>query len=186
MKTLSIGNIKLKYPILLAPMVDVTDLPYRVICRENGAAMVYTEMLHIESLLQIQNRKPKSEKLLQKTFTIKKESPVGIQLTGRSVAEFKQASKILHEFVPKKFNLIDINCGCPSHLTIDNRSGASLLNNPKIISDIVKFLKNESFIVTAKIRKGYDKDNSLKVSKIIEKAGADAITLHGRLANEGR
>jgi len=186
MKTFSIGNIKLKNPVLLSPMVDVTDLPYRLICKKNGAALSYTEMLHIESLIQIQNNNPKSIRLIDKIKTTKKEFPVGIQTTGRSVVEFKQASKILHQLVPKKFNLIDINCGCPSHLTLDNQSGAYLLNNPKIISEIISFLKDENFIVTAKIRKGYDKDNPLKVSKIIERAGADAITIHGRLANQGR
>ncbi len=186
MKSLLIGNIKLKNPILLAPMVDITDFPYRVICRKNGASIAYTEMLHIESLIQLQNKKPNSNSLQNKIFTKKIESPVGLQLTGRSVVEFKHAAVFLHKLVSKKFALIDINCGCPSHLTIDNESGAYLLNNPQKISEIISFLKNENFIVTAKIRKGFDSENYLKVAKLIEKSGADAITLHGRLASEGR
>ena len=99
MKPLTIGNIKLKNPILLSPMVDVTDLPYRLICRKAGASMAYTEMLYISAILH-ENKKTKD---LMKTS--KEDSPIGIQITGNSIEEF---NKVIPHV--QNYNLVDLNC----------------------------------------------------------------------------
>lgn len=175
MKSLKIGSIKLKNPLFLAPMVDVTDLPYRLICRKAGAAMAYTEMIYISAIL---HKNPKTQNLMK---TSKEDSPIGIQITGNSINEFKKVIPHL-----KPYNLVDINCGCPSIRITGNQAGSYLLKNPNKISSIIKILKQADLTVTAKIRLGFKTNNVLKVSKTIEKAGADALTVHARLAVDGR
>lgn len=175
MKTLKIGNIKLKNPLFLAPMVDVTNLPYRLICRKAGASMAYTEMLYISQILH-ENSHTKN---LMKTS--KEDKPIGIQITGNSVEEFKKVIPYL-----KEYDLVDINCGCPSIKITGNQAGSYLLKNPDKIASIIKILKSANLTVTAKIRLGFKENNVLKVARAIEKAGADALTLHARLAIHGR
>jgi tRNA-dihydrouridine synthase B len=177
MKLLMIGKLKLKNRLFLAPMVDVTDLPYREICRKAGAAIAYTEMLYIDAILH-ENRKTKN---LMKTS--KEEKPVGIQITGNNEKEFENFVK---RGAWKKFDLIDLNCGCPSLRITGNEAGSYLLNNPEKIGRMIKILKKTEKPITAKIRLGYKKNNVLKVARAIEKAGADALTLHARLAVDGR
>ena len=174
MKTITIGNIKLKNPLFLAPMVDVTDLPYRLICRKSGAAMAYTEMLHINQILH------ENKKTLNLLKTSKEDRPVGIQITGDSVQQFKDVIPYI-----KKYDLVDINCGCPSIRIIGNQSGSYLLKNPGKIAEMIKTLKQANLIVTAKIRLGFKENNVLKVAKTIEKAGAELLTIHARLAVHG-
>jgi tRNA-dihydrouridine synthase B len=173
MKTLTINNIKLKNPLLLAPMVDVTNLPYRLICRQAGCSLAYTEMLYIDAILH------NNSKTLNLMKTSKEDKPIGIQITGNSPEEFKK-------FIPyaKPFNLIDINCGCPSMRITGNQAGSYLLQNPEKIAKMIKILKSANLTVTAKIRLGFKKNNVLKIAKAIEKAGADALTLHPRLATQ--
>src|SRR3989344_5243432 len=177
MKPLKIGKIKLKNNLFLSPMVDVTDLAYRLICRKAGAGMTYTEMLYIDAIL---HENDKTKKLMK---TCKEDSPIGLQVTGNSEEEFKRFVK-LKEL--KKFDLIDLNCGCPSIKITGNEAGSFLLKNPSKISRMIKILKKEGFIVTAKIRLGFDKINVLEVAEEIENAGADALTVHARLAVHGR
>ncbi|MCA9485316.1 MAG: tRNA-dihydrouridine synthase family protein [Nanoarchaeota archaeon] len=178
MKTLKIGNLKLENPLFLAPMVDVTDLPYRLVCRQSGAAIAYTEMVYIDALLHDNNKTKKMVK------TISSESPVGLQITGDREEEFEK-------FVERRelwdeFDLIDLNCGCPS-LRIANKSGAGsfLMTSPEKIGNFVRILKKTGKTITVKIRLGFKKNNVLEVAKIVEEAGADALTVHARLANEG-
>jgi nifR3 family TIM-barrel protein len=173
MKTLKIGKIKLDSPIFLAPMVEVTDLAYREICRENGASIAYTEMLHVNAITHT-NEKTKS---LMKTN--KKDKPVGIQITGSKIEDFEDAIPYL-----KKYDLVDINCGCPSSRITDSESGSALLKNPDKIAEIVKLLKSHNLTVTVKIRLGYNNNNVLEIARKIEQAGADAITVHARLASQ--
>ncbi len=174
MKPLKIGNIKLKNPLFLAPMVDLTDLPYRLLCRKTGAAIAYTEMLYISQILH-ENKKTK-----QLMKTSKEDRPLGIQITGNSPNEFKKVIPFV-----KNYDLVDINCGCPSIRITSNQAGSYLLKHPEKISKMIKILKHADLTVTAKIRLGYKTNNVLKVSKAIEKAGADALTLHARLAIHG-
>lgn len=173
-KKLKIGKIILKNPLILAPMVDVTNLPYRMICRKAGAAMAYVEMIYADA---ITHKNPKTTKLMR---TIKEDSPLGIQITGNNVKEIKACIPYL-----KKYDLVDINCGCPSIKITGNQAGSYLLNNPEKIGEMIKVLKKAGLTVTAKIRLGFKKNNILKVAKEIEKAGADAITVHPRLATQG-
>jgi len=175
MKSLKIGNLKLKNPLLLSPMVDVTDLAYRLLCRKAGASLAYTEMLYSDAIIH-ENKKTQ---MLMKT--IPEERPVGIQITGNSEEEFKKVIPYT-----KDFSLIDINCGCPSIKLIGNKAGSYLLNSPQKIGRMIEILKTSGKPVTAKIRLGFKSNNVLEVSKKIERAGADALTIHGRLAIHGR
>ena len=172
---LSIGDVRLKNRLLLAPLVDVSDLPFRIVCRKAGAAMAYVEMLNISAILHANKN---AERLLE---TSRGDSPSGVQITGKTVDEFERV-------VPhvEKFDVVDINCGCPSIRITDNGSGSFLLKNPGKIGEMVRALKDAGVTTTAKIRLGFKENNVIKVAKIIEKAGADAITVHARLAFHGR
>ena len=119
LKPLKIGSLEIKNRIFLSPMVEVTDAAYRQICREAGAALAYTEMLNIGAIL---HPNPKTQQLMR---TYSRESPKAIQITGRSVEEFKAVLPYL-----KPYDLIDVNCGCPSTRITDNESGSFLLKNP--------------------------------------------------------
>jgi len=174
MKILKIGQLKLKNPLVLAPMLNITDLPYREICRKAGASLCYSEMVHVSALLH------ENEKTKQMLLTNEKDMPLGIQITGSSLKDFKKAIPLL-----KKYTLVDLNCGCPSERIKGSKAGSYLLNSPMKIFKIVRLLKSSGLIVTAKIRLGYAKNNALEIAKTIEKAGADAIIVHARLANQG-
>jgi tRNA-dihydrouridine synthase B len=174
MKKLKIGNVTLKNQLFLAPMVEVTDLPYRLISQDAGAAMTYIEMLNISAIIN-ENRNTKN---LMKTC--KEDCPAGIQITGNNVSDFKRVLPYL-----KPYDIIDINCGCPSIRITGNQSGSYLLRNPAKIGVMIKTLKDVGYNVTAKIRLGFKKNNVMKVSRIIEKSGADAITVHPRMAYAG-
>jgi len=174
MNNLKIGKITFKNRLFLAPMLDITNLPYRLICRKAGVAMAYTEMINVPAIIH------ENEKTKNMMKTLRGDSPIGIQITGNSVQEFKKVIPFL-----KDYDLVDINCGCPSERIYSNESGSYLLNNPEKIAEIIKLLKKAGLTVTAKIRLGFKKNNVLQVAKLIEKAGADAITVHARLANEG-
>ncbi len=171
MKPLKIGNVSLKNRIFLAPMVDVTDLPYRIICRKAGAGMAFTEMLNIGSILH-ENRKTRN--MLK---TSGDDKPSGVQITAPKVEDFKNVTGYLREF-----DIVDINCGCPSIRIMDNASGSYLLKTPIKIASYIRVLKKAGYIVTAKIRLGFKKNNVLVVAKAIQDAGADAITLHSRMS----
>src|SRR3989338_5982890 len=172
-KKLKIGKLNLKNKLILAPMVDITNLPYRLLCRKTGASLCFTEMIYIDSII---NKNKKTKKLME---TNNLDSPIGIQVTGNNLESFRKAIPYL-----KKYDLVDINCGCPSDRIIGNKAGSFLLNNPEKIADIIKLLKSEGLTVTAKIRLGFKENKVIKIAKIIEKAGADAITIHGRLASQ--
>ncbi len=174
MKPLKIGNLKLKNRLFLAPMVDVTDLPYRLLCRKAGAAMAYTEMLNLGAII---HENKKTQGMMK---SVKEDRPLGVQITGNSIEDLKKAKPYLEEY-----DLVDLNCGCPSDRIVGNDSGSCLLKTPKKIEKFIKIIKDNGYTVTAKIRLGFNKNNALEVAKIIEKAGADAITVHARLANQG-
>ncbi|MEK7106130.1 MAG: tRNA-dihydrouridine synthase family protein [Patescibacteria group bacterium] len=174
MKQLKIANIKLKNPLVLAPMLDITNLPYRLICRKSGASLAFTEMIYTSAITH------ENKKTLDMMKTTLEDSPLGIQITSNNTKEFKSIIPFL-----KPYDLIDLNCGCPSDKIAGNKAGSYLLNNPEKIAESIKILKSAGIPVTVKIRLGFKKNNVLKVAKAIEKAGADAITLHARLASQG-
>lgn len=174
MKSLSIGSLKLKNPLILAPMVEVTDFPYRELCRKAGCSLSYTEMIHLNALL---HTNPKTEYL---AYRGPREKPLGIQVTGPSVELFKQS---LPRFA--RYDIVDINCGCPSTRITDGASGSYLLKSPEKIASYIRTLKDAGLIATAKIRLGFKLNNALTVARAVEKAGADALTVHARLASQG-
>lgn len=182
MKPLKIGDLKLKNKLFLAPMVDITDLPYRLVCRKAGNAgcgMAYTEMVYIDALLH------ENMQTMRMISTAKGDSPLGLQITGNDPSAFKSLRPYL-----SRFDLVDINCGCPSTKLIGNEAGSFLLSRPREISKIIKILKSNKvnpggIPITAKIRLGFRENNVLSVAKAVEKAGADAITVHARLAIRG-
>ena len=173
-KKLKIGNIQLKNQLILAPMLNITNLPYRLVCRKAGASLAFTEMINVPAIIH------ENEKTKNMMKTCKEDKPLGIQITGNNPEEFK---RIIPEL--KKYDLVDINCGCPSEKIYENESGSYLLKNPEKIAKMIEILKKANLTVTAKIRLGFKTNNALKVAKMIEKAGADAITVHARLASQG-
>ena len=121
MKQLKIDNVKIKNPLFLAPMVEVPDLPYRLLCKKAGAGMAYTEMLYVDA---ITHENYKTKKLMQ---TCKQEKPVGIQITGSNLIEMQKAISMK---VFDNYDIVDLNCGCPSVRITGNEAGSFLLKNP--------------------------------------------------------
>ncbi len=173
---LKIGELKLKNPLMLAPMVDVTDLPFRLLCRRAGAAMCYTEMVYVDALLH------ENASTLRMVKTCAADKPLGLQITGNSIEEFEEF--VSRRKLWEKFELIDLNCGCPSTRIVGTKAGSYLLKEPEKIAMIIRILKQTGKPVTAKIRLGYLKNNVLEIARMIEGAGADALTVHARLSNE--
>jgi len=177
-KKLKIGNVELENNILLAPMAGITDLPFRLICKKySNPGLVYTEMLSSKALYYNDEK----TKLLMNTEGEK--SPVAFQIFGSEPEVMGKAAKIVSEYA----DIIDINMGCPAPKVVKNGDGSRLMQNPGLIEKIVKeVVKNTDKPVTVKIRKGWDKENinAVQVAKIIERAGASAITVHGRTREE--
>jgi len=169
---MKIKNIKLKHGLILAPMADVTNLPYRMLCKKHGAELCFTEMLNSKAIFMDNN------KTLELMKTVEEERPVGVQICGNDARIFEKITNKL-----KKFDIVDLNCGCPVPKIVNNKQGAWLLDYPDRIKEILEVLVNNLDIpVTAKLRLGRKKINVLDVAKKIEDAGASAITIHGRTA----
>src|SRR3989344_3281083 len=173
-------GIAVESPFFLAPMAAVTSLPFRLMCKGQGAGLVITEQINATQIAR--NSDPFTN---NEFFTIKttpEEKPVGVQLFGAVEKDFISAV----EAVEKNFELININCGCPSHKEVSIGAGAALLKNPQKIAGIVKAIAGVTTKpVSAKIRLGWSENESVKIAKIIERAGADAIMVHGRTASQG-
>ncbi|MDP3918559.1 MAG: tRNA dihydrouridine synthase DusB [Nanoarchaeota archaeon] len=173
---MKIGNVKLDNPLILAPMANITDLPFRLLCRRQGAALVYTEMINMNSLSK---GKKATEKLC---LTCKEEKPISYQLFGLKKEHIKPAV----EKIEQNFDILDFNFGCPAPQIIGEGFGADLLKNPEKIGEIIRALVNStSKPVTAKMRLGYDKNDAVKIAKIIEDNGASAIAIHARTFTQG-
>ena len=169
---------KIKPKAFLAPMADVNDLAYRILCKEYGAGMVYTQLLSSSAI--IRNDKKTSELLK----TNKKEKPVAVQLFGDDSKEMAEAAQI----VEPDFDVIDVNCGCPAPKVLRSGGGSNLLKNPELIGKIINKISSKiNKPVSLKIRSGIsDKNiNALSIAKIAEDNGASAITLHARTQKQG-
>ncbi len=167
---------KLRNKFVLAPMAGYTDLGCRLLCKKHGCALTYTEMVSAEAICA----KSGLAKKLAKTS--KAEKPVGVQIFGNSPKTMAKAAKILE----KNFDVIDINFGCPSHKITKQGSGSALLSNPEKIYGIVKAVCSAvKKPVTAKIRISNDWKKTVEIAKLIEKAGASAITVHARTVSQG-
>ena len=175
---MKIGNLEIKGYACLAPMAGVADRAFRELCMSYGAAYVISEMVSSKGLTM---QDKKSKELL---FLSDAERPAGAQIFGDDPEIMANAALKALEFSP---DFIDINMGCPAPKIAGNGGGSALLKNPELIGKIVKKVVEVSPVpVTAKIRIGWDKNsiNAVEIAKIIEAAGADAITVHGRTKDQ--
>lgn len=173
-KPLQIGSVTLPNNLILAPMAGVTDLPFRLLCKEKGAGLLCMEMISAKAILY-------KNKNTEELMTIDpRENPVSLQLFG---SDPKIMAEIAHQIEERPFDILDINMGCPVPKIVNNGEGSALMKNPilaeKIIKEMVKAVHKP---VTVKIRKGFDDDhvNAVEMAKRAEAAGAAAIAVHGR------
>ena len=174
MGKLKIGNVELDNPYILAPMAGVTDLPFRLLCREQGAGLLCMEMVSAKAI-QYNNKNTKA--LLE---IHPNERPVSLQLFGSEPDVISEIAKQIEEL---PFAILDINMGCPVPKIVKNGEGSALMKNPKLVYEIVsKTVKAIEKPVTVKIGKGFDDTciNAVEIAKIIEEAGAAAVAVHGR------
>lgn len=173
-----IGDIEIKNNIALGPMAGVTDLPFRILCKEQGCGLLYTEMVSAKAVLY--NNK-NTEELLK---TDDREQPVGVQLFGSDADIMSDIAARIEE---GPYQFIDINMGCPVPKIVNNHEGSALMKNPKLAGEIIdKMSKRCKKPVTVKIRKGFDDNNinAVELAKIAEANGAKAIAVHGRTREE--
>ena len=171
---MKIGNVTLDNPYILAPMAGVTDLTFRLLCKEQGAGLLCMEMISAKAL-QYKNKNTKALLAIHP-----QEYPVSLQLFGSDPKIISEMAKEIEEL---PFQILDINMGCPVPKVVKNGEGSALMKNPKLIYEIVsQTVKAIQKPVTVKIRKGFDDDhvNAVEVAKVIEEAGASAVAVHGR------
>ncbi|NLC19768.1 MAG: tRNA dihydrouridine synthase DusB, partial [Clostridiales bacterium] len=175
---LQIGNVKLDGNIFLGPMAGVTDLPFRLLCRGKGAALVYTEMVSAKGL-RYNNKN--TEGLME---IHEDERPTALQLFGSDPDIINETARKIEE---RNFDILDINMGCPVPKVVNSGEGSALMKNPGLIGEIVrKVSAGYSKPVTVKIRKGFDDSciNAVEVAKIAEDNGAAAIAVHARTRDQ--
>lgn len=173
---MKIGNIQFgDHPLFLAPMEDVTDIGFRMLCKRYGASMVYTEFVSAEALVR-------SVKSTVNKLTISdEERPVGIQIYGRDVESMVEAAKIVEDQAHP--DVIDINFGCPVKKVAGKGAGAGMLQNVPLLLDITKnVVKAVSTPVTVKTRLGWSNDNLIicDLAEQLQDCGIQALTIHGR------
>lgn len=176
-----IGNVEIKNKIVLAPMAGISNTSYRKIIKKMGAGLIYAEMVSDKALV-FDNKK---------TFDLLKmsdeERPIAQQIFGSDISSFVQSAKIVEETMHP--DIIDINMGCPvPKVAIRAQAGSALLKNPQKVYEIVSAVVNAVNVpVTVKIRSGWDEKsiNAVEVARQIERAGASAITIHGRTRAQG-
>lgn len=169
-----IGNVILDNTIILAPMAGVTDLPFRLLCKEQGAGMVCTEMVSAKAI-SFHNKN--TESLLEISPA---EHPVSLQLFGSDPDIMSEMASYIEE---RPFDILDINMGCPVPKVTRNGEGSALMRNPKLAGEIIrKTARAIKKPVTVKIRKGFTPQevNAVEIAKIAEDAGAAAVAVHGR------
>lgn len=174
MKKLQIGNVTLENNMILAPMAGVTDLPFRLLCKEQGAGLLCMEMVSAKAILY---KNKNTDSLME---IDPREVPVSLQLFGSDPDIISEMAKKIE---PRPFAILDINMGCPVPKVVNNGEGSALMKNPKLAAEIIrKTSKAISKPVTAKIRKGFNDDlvNAVEMAKYLEDAGAAAIAVHGR------
>ncbi len=174
MSKLTIGNVTLDNQVILAPMAGVTDLPFRLLCREQGAALLCMEMVSAKAIMY--NNK-NTESLME---IHPDEKPVSLQLFGSDPDIISEMAKRIEE---KDFAILDINMGCPVPKVVNNQEGSALMKNPALVEQIVsKTVKAIKKPVTVKIRKGFNDEsvNAVEIAKVAEAAGASAVAVHGR------
>lgn len=174
MKKLKIHDIEFDNQLVLAPMAGVTDLPFRLLCREQGAGLICMEMISAKAILYGNKN---TESLME---IHQKEMPVSLQLFGSDPDIISEMAKRIEE---RPFSLLDINMGCPVPKVVNNGEGSALMKQPKLVEEILrKTVKAIHKPVTVKIRKGFDEEhvNAVEIAKIAEDCGVAAIAVHGR------
>lgn len=169
-----IGEIQMKNPFVLAPMAGVTDLPFRKLCKEQGAGLICTEMVSAKAI-SFHNKN--TEALMEMDPS---EHPVSLQLFGSEPGLMAEVAKSIEE---RPFEILDINMGCPVPKVVNNGEGSALLKNPKLIGKIIKAVSGAiRKPVTAKMRIGFEgyPVDPVEIAKIMEDSGAAAIAVHGR------
>ncbi len=170
-----IGDIKLtEFPLLLAPMEDVSDPPFRALCKKHGADVMYTEFISSEGLIR------DAAKSVQKLDIFEYERPVGIQIFGSEIESMKKATEVCDSANP---DIIDINYGCPVKKVAGKGAGAGILQDiPKMVSLTKEIVKSTSLPVTVKTRLGWDENSKyiVEVAERLQDVGIKAISIHGR------
>ena len=171
---MKIKDLNIEYPYILAPMAGVTDLPFRLLCKEQGAGLLCMEMVSAKAL-QYNNKNTKTLLSIHP-----EEYPVSLQLFGSDPKIISEQAKRIEEL---PFQILDINMGCPVPKVVKNGEGSALMKNPGLVYEIVhETVKAIRKPVTVKIRKGFDDTciNAVEIAKIIEEAGGAAVAVHGR------
>lgn len=174
MKTITIGNITLENPVILAPMAGVTDLAFRLLCKEQGAGLLCMEMISAKAI-QFKNKNTYSLMEIRP-----EEKPVSLQLFGSDPDVISEMAKEIEE---RPFDILDLNMGCPVPKVVNNGEGSALMKQPKLAGEIIsKTVKAIQKPVTVKIRKGFNDQNinAVEMAKIAQESGAAAVTIHGR------
>lgn len=174
METLKIGNVTLDNPFILAPMAGVTDLPFRLLCKEQGAGLLCMEMVSAKAIYY---RNKNTEQLME---IDPRERPVSLQLFG---SEPDLLAEIAAQIEDRPFDILDFNMGCPVPKVVNNGEGSALMKNPKLVEEILsKMVKAVKKPVTVKFRRGFDEDhiNAVEIAKIAESCGVAAVAVHGR------
>ena len=171
---MKIGNIQLDNEVFLSPMAGVTDLPFRLICKEKGCGMLYTEMINAKALCYDDENTKKMLKIEEQ------EHPIAVQIFGSDPEYMGKAAAIMNQY-PNE--ILDINMGCPAPKVVKNGDGSALMRNPKLAAQVLSaVVKNSEKPVTLKIRKGWDDDsvNAVEIAKIAQECGISALAIHGR------
>ena len=174
---LKIGNVELENNLILAPMAGVTNLPFRIICKDYGAGMVCTEMASAKAMF---HNDQKTKRLFN---TEGEKRPISFQVFGSELESIAYAVKYMSDFA----DIIDINMGCPAPKVVKNGDGSKLLLDLEKAKKIIEIaVQNSKVPVTVKFRKGWDKENivAVEIAQIAEQAGASAVTIHGRTKSE--
>ena len=171
---MKIGNVQLDNEVFLSPMAGVTDLPFRLICKEKGCGMLYTEMINAKALCY-------DDENTKKMLNLEDDGhPVAVQIFGSDPEYMGKAASIMNQYTN---DILDINMGCPAPKVIKNGDGSALMRNPKLAAEVLTaVVKNSKKPVTLKIRKGWDDNsvNALEIAKIAEECGISALAIHGR------
>lgn len=171
---MQIGTVKLANPVILAPMAGVTDLPFRLLVKEMGCGLVYTEMVSDKGLIY------QNEHTLEMLKIDERERPVTLQIFGSEPDPMAKAAKIVEK---AGADIIDINMGCPTLKIVKNGEGSALMRTPELAYSIIaSVVEAVNIPVTVKIRKGWDDSsvNAVEMAMLAEKAGAAAVSVHGR------
>jgi nifR3 family TIM-barrel protein len=174
----NIGRVKLKNPVVAAPMAGVTDRAFRILAQRAGCALVCTEMINAQALIH------KNAKTWQLLNSPEEKWPVSVQIFGNNPEAMARAAEIVAK---NQAAIIDINMGCPTPKIVKNGEGAALMRNPALAADITRaVVQAVDLPVTVKIRKGWDESmvNAVDVAMAVEEAGAGAITVHGRTRDQ--